>query len=574
MIFRPLILRFGFYLGLAVLGFGLFRVQVVEGHRYRKLSEQNRVRIIPLEAPRGRVFDHQGNLLATNRPSYNVVAMPEDATPEVFTILAKLLNLDEKEIRKRMSAPREYPFAPALIQEDISRELMFKIEEHRNELPGVDISISFRRYYPYNETASHLIGYIGKINRKEYKKSDRRRFGMNSWIGRTGIEKIYDDKLRGWRGGKHIEVNARGKLVRVLSETAAEPGEDLIVTLDLEFQKKLMELVKGKNASIAVMDLKTEGITALVSSPAFDPNVFVTPGRGKERLGFLRDKKAPLLDRGTGSSYPPGSVFKLVTALAALETGKITPSTRFYCPGYFRLNSKSRKFRCWHKQGHGSVNLYEAIERSCNVYFYQLGAKLSADDIAKYARELGLGESMKIELSHVAAGLVPDSAWKKKRYRERWYKGETLSFAIGQGFLLVSPLQVLRLTGTIAKNGLEVAPRIIKVHKGDDQKVRERVAIHEANLKIIKRGMLKVVNSDFGTGQLARVDFTKLAGKTGTAQAPPNKSHSWMTGFFPYKDPEVAFVVFVEHGGAGGVTGANLAKDMMRLWREHVAQVG
>lgn len=562
-------MRFGIfrafiYAGLFILGAGLFQVQVIEGGRFRKLSEQNRVRLIPMESPRGRVFDRNGNLLATNRPSYDVVATPEDIAPEVFPLLSKLLKLPEKEIRKRMSAQREYPFAPALIQEDISRELVFKIEERRPELPGVSIQISFLRYYPYQETASHLIGFIGKINQEEYVRADRSRFGMNSLVGRAGIEKIYDDRLRGWRGGRQIEVNARGQLVQVLSEKIPEPGEDLTVTLDLEFQKRVMELIKGKHASVAVMDLESEGLIALASSPAFDPNVFVSPAKAKERMGFLRDSEAPLMDRGVSSSYPPGSVFKLVTALAGLETGKITPSTRFYCGGSFRLKAGTRPYHCWNAHGHGSLNLYEALERSCNVYFYNIGAKLSPETIAWYARQLGLGETMELETTNISPGLVPDSAWKQKRFHEKWYQGETLSFAIGQSYLLVSPLQVLRLTSIIAKNGLRVEPRLL-VEK-DPRPVEQKIAIHEENLKVIKRGMLQVVQSDFGTGQLARVDFAKLAAKTGTAQAPPKTAHSWMTGFFPYENPKIAFVVFVEHGGSGGLTGAKIVKEVLNVW--------
>lgn len=562
---RYIIFKAGIYFGLILLGLGLFKTQILEGGWYRKLSEQNRIRLIPLEAPRGRVLDRKGHVLATNRPSYDVIATPEDITPEVFPRLAEILKLSEKEIRKRMSARREYPFAPAVIQEDISRDLVFKIEERRPELPGVAIQISFLRYYPYQETASHLIGFIGKVNEKEYDQLDKDRFGMNSFVGRAGIEKIYDDRLRGWRGGRQIEVNARGQMIQLLSEKLPEPGQDVTVTLDLELQKHVMEMIKDKHASVALMNLEDDSMMVLASSPAFDPNVFVAPGRGKERLEFLRDSDAPLMDRGVSSAYPPGSVFKLVTALAGLERGKITPNTRFYCGGSFRLGGKGRPFHCWNKNGHGSLNLYEALERSCNVYFYNVGSRLTPDDIAHFAHELGLGEPMELETTNITPGLVPDSTWKEERMKEKWYQGETLSFAIGQGYLLVSPLQVLRLTGIIAKNGLRVEPRLISEEESEEHG-RDKIAVHEENIKVIKRGMLNVVQSDYGTGQLARVDFAKLAAKTGTAQAPPKQAHSWMTGFFPYENPKVAFVVFVEHGGSGGVTAAKIVKDVLTAW--------
>ena len=567
---RVVIMRFVFFAGLSILALGLFRTQVIGGEEYRRLSEQNRVRLIPLEAPRGRVFDVRGRLLATNRPAYDVTATPEDVTPEVFPILAHLLNIPESEVRRHMSGQRESPFAPAVIKEDVSMETVLKIEERRAELPGVEIRISSLRFYPYDETASHLIGYIGKISPEEYKNSDRRRYGFNSWVGRYGIEKLYDDKLRGWRGGRQIEVNARGQMIRILSEQQPLSGDDLTVTLDLDFQKEVMEIIRDKHAVVGIMDLKNDGLIALASTPGFNPNVFVEPGQSQERLEFLRDRNAPLLDRGANSAYPPGSVFKLVTALAALEKGIITPETRFFCPGYFRLSPGGRKYNCWYHNGHGSVNLYEAIERSCNVYFYNLGRRLSADSIAKYARELGLGRRLELDVSQMTAGLVPDEAWKNAQLKDKWYQGETLSFAIGQGFLLSSPVQILRLCAIIAKNGEFAEPRLVLNHDPHEGPQKQKIAIREENLKTVRRAMLRVVNAEYGTGQLARLDFTKLAAKTGTAQAPPKQAHAWITGFFPYENPEIAFVIFIEHGGSGGVAAGSIAKKVLEAWQTHV----
>ncbi|HOE68652.1 MAG TPA: penicillin-binding protein 2 [Candidatus Omnitrophota bacterium] len=549
---------------LAILAVSLFHVQVLQGSYYRGLSTRNHIRLIPMEASRGRVFDRAGRLLATNRAAYDVVAFPEDVTPEVYPRLAKLLGMKEKEVRHQMSAGREYPFAPAVIKKDVAKSLAILIEERKPELPGVAIRVDGVRYYPYGETASHVIGYIGAINMAEYDRLDRDRFGINSMIGRAGIEKFFDDSLRGWRGGEQLEVDARGKVVQVLSRRPPEPGADLRLTLDLDFQKKIMDLIKGQHASVAVMDLETEGLLAMASSPAYDPNIFVSPSASGRRLSVLKDINSPMLDRSIGAAYPPGSVFKLVTALAALELGKITPQTRFYCNGKFKLGKSGRVAKCWFEGGHRSINLYEAIERSCNVYFYNLSTKLSPDDIAKYAHELGLGEPMRLEISRLTPGLIPDAAWKRSRFKQPWYQGETLNMAIGQGYVLVTPLEILRLTAIIAKNGKFVDPHLTQ----NDAAVGEplRVAIREENLNVIKRAMLQVVESDYGTGQLARVDFDKLAAKTGTAQA-PQKAHSWMTGFFPYKNPKIAFVVFVEHGGSGGITSARIVKQILEVWK-------
>ncbi|MFA7002213.1 MAG: hypothetical protein WC352_08720, partial [Candidatus Omnitrophota bacterium] len=256
---RPLIFRVSIYAGLVGLGLGLFQTQVIDGSQYRRLSEKNRIRLIPLEAPRGRVFDSKGKLLATNRPSYDIMATPEDMGPETVPKLSRLLKLPENEIHKRMRYAREYPFTPAMIQEDVTKETAFAVEEHRTELPGVFVNLSSIRYYPYGQTASHLIGYIGKIGPAEYANLDRQRYGLNSLVGRAGLEKVYDETLRGWRGGRQIEVNARGEMIRVLSDRDPEPGEDLHLTVDLEFQAKITGLLKDKHSAVAVMDLRTYG---------------------------------------------------------------------------------------------------------------------------------------------------------------------------------------------------------------------------------------------------------------------------------------------------------------------------
>ena len=567
------VLKGAVFAGLVVLAGGLFETQVLRAGHYRNLSENNRIRLIPLEAPRGRVLDRAGRLLATNRTAHHLVATPEDVTPEVYPELAKLLGVSERVIRERMSAEREYPFAPVVLAADIPKRLLFEFEELRPELPGVSVETEWIRSYPYGRTASHIIGYLGKINPEEYQHLERDRYGLNSLVGRTGMEKVFDSKLRGWRGARQVEVNARGERIQVLAETPAVPGEDLTLTIDLDFEKRLTEMIQDRKATIAFLDLKTNELLALASSPGFDPNVFVSPSGGEERLEFLRDRDSPLLDRGAGAAYPPGSVFKLVTALAGLETGKITPQTTFNCPGTFRLKPGSRPFHCWWDKGHGRLDLYHAIERSCNVYFYNVGRLVGADALAETARKLGFGQTFEMELTNLAPGLVPDSEWKKNRLHEAWYAGETLSFAVGQSYLLVSPLQVLRLAALIAKNGEWVELKIVRGTEEPGKPQPKKIAIQEKNLRVIRQGMLRVVQSDYGTGQLARVDFDQLAAKTGTAQAPPKNPHAWITGFFPYRDPQIAFVVMLEHGGSGGINAARIAKRALQLWKEMYAPV-
>lgn len=561
-IFQSVILSFVF-----ILAGGLFYTQVVRGPEFVQMSERNSIRLIPLEAPRGRVLDAKGRLLADNRASFDVVAIPEDVKPATFVKLAPLLGLTPLEVRKRLAEKREYFFAPAVIEEDVTQELAYRIEEHRPELPGVSIRVSGIRYYPYGKVGAHLIGYIGKINASEYEKAERGRYGMNSVVGRAGLERSRDEELRGWRGGKTIQVNAAGRLVKVISERDPEPGKDLHLTIDLEFQKKIMAMIEGKNAIVAVMDLESDGILALASTPSYDPNIFVSPSRNEERAAILKSDHSPLMDRSMNSAYPPGSIFKLITGLAGLETGEIKPGSRFYCGGQFFSNSKSRPMKCWWHTGHGSINLYESLERSCNVFFYNVARKVGPEQIAYHARLFGLGAPSQIETGSVNAGLIPDPEWKMKKMHEKWYEGETLNMGIGQGYVQTNPIQILRMTAMIAKDGEISEPHLLKREK-DPSARKPHLPIKREHLAAIRKGMFQVVQSPYGTGQLADVEFAQLSAKTGTAQDPPNQPHSWMTGFIPSNKPKLALVVFVENGGSGGITGGKIVKQVLLAAKE------
>lgn len=546
--------------------FGLFQTQVIRGGYYRRVSEQNRIRIIRLEAPRGDIFDRAGRLLATSRSAYNVYAIPEDFNPLDLPALGRLLSLGEGEIRKRLSQSRFASFTPVLLKEDVSKETAMKVEEQSPELTGIFIQDAAIRTYPEGESAAHLVGYIGKISPHEYRQFDSGRYSFASWIGRSGIERAFDQTLRGEDGGRQLEVDARGIPIRLMSELEPEPGGDLHLTIDIELEKRLADLAAGKKSAILVMDLKKGELLAAVSTPGFDPNVFVTPGQGTERLSLIGAKDYPLFDRSLNGLYPPGSIFKLVTAMAALENGTITPHTTFQCPGYFRFGPRSRPFKCWFHEGHGRIDLYTALERSCNVYFYNVGRLLGEKKLAAYARKLGFGSSVAFELP-TANGLVPDAEWKKKTHDEQWWAGETITLAIGQSYLLVSPLQILRLVSAIATDGRVFGPTLVQGDSAPEAS-RLKIPVREGTFKTIRQGMLQAVSSDRGTAQLARVNFAKLAGKTGTAQAPPGDPHAWFGGFFPFNDPEIAFLVFIERGKSGGLTAAQIAKKAVHLYHE------
>jgi penicillin-binding protein 2 len=569
------IVRYAFLGSFAILALGLFQTQVVRGRYYQQISESNRIRLIRLESARGRIFDRNQIPLATNRISYNVYVIPEDFNPEDLPILSQLLDLAPNEIRLRMTQKRHLAFTPSLIKEDIEKKVAMKLEERRPKFGGIFIQAQFIRSYPQKELGAHTVGYIGKISRSEYQNKDQSVYHFNSWIGRSGIENVRDGDLRGEDGGRQLEVDARGVPIRLLSEKNPIAGKDVYLTVDVELESRIEKILGDKKGAILVMDLKTGDLLSMVSKPQFDPNAFVMPNRNAERLEIIGSEERMLLDRSRKGLYPPGSVFKLVTAMAALENNLITPHTTFNCPGYFQFNSKSRRFKCWFHEGHGNVDLYTALERSCNVYFYQVGRLLGVKRLAAYARILGFGSQVPLELP-TSGGLVPDEDWKQKHYNEKWYPGETISFAIGQSYLLTSPLQILKLVSAIATDGQVIEPRIVR-HVGplpidlNDKNAtwkRKNLNVKRETFKVLRQGMLQAVQSDKGTAQLARVEFGKLAAKTGTAQAPPGDAHAWFGGFYPFHQPEIAVVVFVERGTSGGVTAATLAKKVVNAWYE------
>ena len=564
--FRLKIVQVVMLSGLVILGVGLFETQVIRGGHYRKASEHNRIRIIRLEAPRGNILDRHGVLIATSRSAYNVYAIPEDFDPQDILVLSQILNLPEKQIRFQLSQARFTSFAPVLLKQDVSKEVAMQIEERRPELGGVFIQIGMIRTYPQGEVAAHIVGYIGKISREEYASLDPSIYDYDTWIGRTGIERVFDTHLRGENGGRQLEVNARGVPIRLLGEVEPHPGSNLHLSLDTKLEARIRPLVANKRSAVLILDLKKGELLAAVSTPGFDPNIFVAPGHNTERLSLIGSKERPLLDRGLNGLYPPGSIFKLVTAMAALETGTITSHTTFECPGYFRFGQKSRPFKCWFPEGHGRVDLYIALERSCNVYFYNVGRLLGEKRLAEYARKLGFGSDVPFELP-TADGIVPDAEWKQLVRHDKWYQGETITLAIGQSYLLVSPLQILRLVAAVATDGRVFQPKLVR-DEFVSIKSEKKFSFRQETFKALRQGMLQAVSSDKGTGQLARLNFTKLAAKTGTAQAPPGEPHAWFGGFFPYDDPEIAMVVFVERGKSGGFTSGQIAKKVAHIYHD------
>lgn len=548
-------------MGLLLAGF--FNLQIRHGNDYRRMSERNRIRTIPIVAGRGRIYDREGRILADNKPIFNVSVIPDDFDQEYTRQIADIVSLDadalaQKIVRARHRAGEE----PLLIKKDISRTAFYRLEELSTLVGGITITQDSLRFYPEGEMVCHVVGYIGKINEKEYEENKHRGWLINDYVGRLGVEKAYDERIRGKPGGRQIEVDAHGRELRTLSKKEPVLGEDIHLTIDADLQRRIVELIDQKySIAICVVDVHTGAILALVSTPLFDPNMFLDPSRRDELAGALHDQRHPFVNRTISLTYPPGSVFKVLIGLAGLEEGVINSGTIFHCSGVFKLNDRARPFHCWNPYGHGDISLREAIAQSCNIYFCQLGLKLGNARIARYARLFGFGKPIDLGLPYSKPGLVPDALWKKDTLQERWYPGETISYAIGQGFLAVTPLQIAKLMAIIANNG-----RIVEPHINADETIPDgHVPIARKNFAIMRGCMLEAINSEHGTGHLAQPKYFKMAGKTGTAQT-NGEPHSWYAGFFPYNDPQIALVVMAEHAGPGGIVAAGYAGKIADTW--------
>jgi penicillin-binding protein 2 len=571
----------GFLAGLAV---RLFTLQVGDGQSWLDRSNVNRIRWERLAATRGRILDTHGAPLADNRPSFDIVVVPED-TKDLDKTMRRVEDLVGRELRKpdeiRIASRERPPFEGIVIERDIDWESIVALETNEYRLPGVRLGVGPMRTYPEGGLASHILGYVGEVSKKDLRGDKEYRPGDR--IGKTGAEQVWESNLRGASGAQQVEVDARGRRLRVLSEAGGERGASLYLTIDKRLQAFAEQLLDGKEGSIIAMRPKTGEILAMASAPGYDPNQFAGGIGNADWRALLENELRPLNNRAVQGQYPPGSTFKIVTAAAALEEEVITPESKIFCGGSHDLGN--RTYRCWKRGGHGEMDLHDALAESCDVYFYQIGQKLGVDRIAAYATRFGLGEETGIDLADEKSGLVPTRNWKKERYGESWYAGETLSVAIGQGFLLATPLQIANLAATVANDGLRMKPQLIKkIESGDGQTLsamtpesRGRLGLKPKTLQEIREALHSVVHGRQGTGKAARLDTIELAGKTGTAQvfkmgkkqiktdslARHLRDHAWFFAFAPVEDPEIAIAVLIEHaGGGGGTRAAPLAHDL------------
>jgi len=574
----------------AVLLIRLFYLQIIEGEEFRRLSENNCIRLQSIDAPRGLIFDRNRNLLVDNRPSFDLSIIIRDAKPVEETIekLAGYIKVPTEELMAIVSRNRGLSsYKPVLLKSNIGREALAAIEVHMFDLPGILVDIRPMRNYIRPESASHLIGYLSQISAAELRSGKYSSARAGDFIGKFGIEKTYERFLLGKRGGRQVEVNATGQVARVIETVEAEPGHNIYLTIDHDLQEKAEELLSGVAGAAVAMDPSTGEILSLASSPSFDQNSFVTGMSHDEWNALIKNPMRPMENKAVQGEYPPASTYKIVTAIAGLEEKVIDEETTVFCQGYYKFGD--RVFRCWKRGGHGEVDVVDAISQSCDVFFYKVGQKLGVDRLAWYAKACGLGSPTGIQLDHEASGLIPTSGWKKKRTGIRWQKGETLSVAIGQGYNLATPIQMLVLTAAVANGGTRRKPllfRSIETVEGEVVKTskKENFGVLPASKKtfeIIKKGLWEVVNKRHGTAWIARVDGLDISGKTGTAQivsrkrgAPETeeeledamKPHAWFVSYAPTVNPKIAVAVIVEHGEHGSSAGGPVAREMIKTY--------
>lgn len=587
---RMAMLAGGNALLLSALAGRLYYLQVIEADKYKTLADENRISLKLLPPPRGYIVDRRGVPVAVNRQNYRVVVVREEAGDVEATLdrLSQVVEVGEGEKRRVLrEMRRKRGFVPVTVRENLNWDEVARIEVHSPDLPGVSIDEGQSRHYPYPESLAHILGYVAAVSEKEL-TGDPLLELPGFRIGKAGIEKIYDLALRGTSGNSQVEVNAFGRVIRELSRTDGQPGLEVPLTIDMELQEMIWRRLEGQSASAVVMDVHRGDILALVSTPSFDPNAFNKGLSVTQWRELTSNPMAPLANKAIAGQYAPGSTYKMVVALAALERGVISPGTKVFCNGAVRLGNA--KFHCWKKHGHGSMDLKQAIAQSCDVYFYEVAKRTGVDNIAAMARRFGIGGRLGIDLPGEKPGVSPTRDWKHATIGIPWQLGETLITGIGQGYVLTTPLQLAVMTARLVNGGYAVTPHLsrdVVTEEGVSRRNEETfkaIGVSAGNLDFMRRAMSAVVNSDRGTARASRIDDKDfmMGGKTGTAQVRriskaeretrvlknhelpwEERDHALFVGFAPVDKPRFAVAVVVEHGGGGSKVAAPIAKDIL-----------
>ena len=563
------------FLFFSVLGFRLYQLQIVEYNRYADIADANRIRVVSKVAPRGIIYDRHGQIIVDNNSQYNVNLIPFEVAKDdsVYALLSDILGIPELVIHQRVNKNWRGRFLPVKIAEDIDFETLAELEERRLELPGVMYFLEPIRAFPTAARLSHVLGYLREVDQEDLTAIKDYGYRSGDLIGWKGVEREYENILHGRRGYDYIQVNVFGQEVgKVHDERSREPqfGNDLYLTIDIGLQQYTEQLLDGKKGAAIVMDAETGEILAMVSKPDYSPALFSGIVEPQNWNNLINDPERPLYDRVIQGTYPPGSIFKIVAVMAMLEEHIQSPDTEIRCRGVYKLGR--RDFKCWKASGHGRMNLHDAIVNSCNVYFYSLIRRIDLDIWADYARKFGFGELTNIDLYGESEGVVPDKAFLDEKYgKGGWAEGNKLNLVIGQGDLLVTPLQIVRYVGALATHGKLVRPHLgLRYLDRESNHFRQFVysepdsvkGISPSSWAFVENAMFDVVNSTTGTGRAARVRGLDVYGKTGTAQNPHGESHSWFMGYSKDENRTLAVTILIEHGGSGGGEAARTARKV------------
>ncbi|MFA6350480.1 MAG: penicillin-binding protein 2 [Candidatus Omnitrophota bacterium] len=538
--------------GFLVLAAGLINLQVIQYKKLKKFSDKNCIRLIPQQGCRGKILDRNNKVIVDSSISYDLLLVPQrglSAEPSLLRI-SKILNVDYKKLKSTYKNGYVAPFIPITIAADIDTHQAIALEELKTDMPDIVVQPHPLRHYPYDTLASQVIGYLGEIDHWRLSKLADYGYQTKDVVGFGGIEEKYDYYLRYEEGALSVEVDHRGRFIRTIGFKPPQDGKDISLTLDLEIQKIAEAAMVDRRGSVIIMDASDGGIVAMVSSPNYHPSAFISKDR-RPLNNIFNDPHAPLLNRAVGAKYPPASVFKLVVASGALEAKKINLSTSFLCTGSTRVGNRS--FACW--DTHGQQDLIGAITHSCDIFFYKTGLLLGPDLIHDYAVKFGFSKPTNIDLPYETNGFVPSKTWRRLSKFQNWFDGDTANFAIGQGELMVTPIQITRMMGIFATSGIILNPHLIKAVDGKivypAPRKQLRLALRQATLNSIRKGLRRVVADPDGTaGNLAQ-SMVPVAGKTGTAQVSKGLSHGWFAGFFPFDKPKYIICVMLENGGSG-----------------------
>ncbi|WP_321372312.1 penicillin-binding protein 2 [uncultured Desulfuromusa sp.] len=573
----------------------LWYLQVISYEDLQERSVRNRTRVLPLDAPRGPIYDRHGELLVDNRPSFRISVMRQDVEDSsvLFERLAPLLEVDVADLELRWQEGKRLPiYRSVLLADDVSREMMERVQEHSVDLPGILTEVRPVRDYLEKGSAAHLIGYLGEITKEELQSEEFSQYRGGDFVGKTALERTFEPYLRGEKGRRLVEVDVQGKLFRQLKVEPASPGNKIYLTIDRDLQRAADEAFSDQSGAAVALDVNTGEVLAMVSRPTFNPALFARGIAGDEWAKLAKDNRYPLQNKVIAGQYPPGSTFKMIVALAALRAGTVGIHETVDCDGAFEVGGS--RYRCWKKSGHGPTDLKKALRESCDVWFYSVGLELGIDKLSAAAKEFGLGSPVGYPLPGERSGTIPSQEWKRRRYNKPWYAGETVIASIGQGFVLTTPIQLAVMMSAIANNGKVLKPQVVRQVEDwegnlllqTNPEIVRQVDYSPEAWKAVQDGLVAVVNEPHGTGRAAYIEDTLVAGKTGTSQVVRRKSdeeeeldekgetpyrfrpHALFVAYAPAEKPEIAVVVVVEHGQSGGRAAGPVAKQIIQRYME------